>query len=322
MNEDGSAERELVDVSQVPSMEHLGDPSVLPNGTEVAFDGRWNQAYYEQNHWGSAPGMCGGNCEGIYELVNGAATRVTNAPFDCGAQPCESQEINPRVARDGSVAYVFQTYVSQIGPQRLDARRWAVRSAGTRQRRRQPEPLADSLRRDERRRQGGHRRRRPGGQSARAHPDRLRQLPGDHQRRQLRRGLDQRLRRDRLGRFPVVGKRRHGLQQRRRSERPMPAGRGHADRRPGLLARRDAHRRGPRRVQRGRDLTRMQQARTAERRPPSCSPSPPTGSSTACATSGRARSGSPPAPPATRSASTPCRPRAVRRAATWPRAPG
>src|ERR1700742_1142681 len=116
MNDDGSAKRQLVDATQLPSMEYLGDPSVQPNGTEVAFDGRWNQAYYEQNHWGPAPGMCGGNCEGIYELVNGVATRVTNAPFDCGAQPCESQEVNPRVARDGSVAYVFQTYVSEIGP--------------------------------------------------------------------------------------------------------------------------------------------------------------------------------------------------------------
>ncbi len=115
MNDDGSAKRELVDVSQVPDMEHLGDPSVQPNGTEVAFVGRWNQAYYEQNHWGPAPGMCGGNCEGIYELVNGAASRITNAPFDCGAQPCESQETDPRVARDGSVAYVFQTWVSQMG---------------------------------------------------------------------------------------------------------------------------------------------------------------------------------------------------------------
>ncbi len=116
MNDDGSAKRELVDSTQVPSMEYLGDPSVQPNGTEVAFDGRWNQAFYEQNHWGAAPGMCGGNCEGIYELVNGAVTRITNAPFDCGAQPCESQEINPRVARDGSVAYVYQANVSEMGP--------------------------------------------------------------------------------------------------------------------------------------------------------------------------------------------------------------
>ena len=67
MNDDGSAKRQLVDATQVPSMEYLGDPSVQPNGTEVAFDGRWNQAYYEQNHWGPAPGMCGGNCEGIVE---------------------------------------------------------------------------------------------------------------------------------------------------------------------------------------------------------------------------------------------------------------
>lgn len=115
MNDDGSAKRQLVDATQVSGMEYLGNPSVQPNGTEVAFDGRWNQAYYEQNHWGPAPGMCGGNCEGIYELVNGAVTRITNAPFDCGAQPCESQEVDPRVARDGSVAYVFQTYVSQMG---------------------------------------------------------------------------------------------------------------------------------------------------------------------------------------------------------------
>jgi hypothetical protein len=115
MNDDGSAKRQLVDATQVPGMEYLGNPSVQPNGTEVAFGGRWNQAFYEQNHWGSAPGMCGGNCEGIYELVNGAVTRISPAPFDCGAQPCESQEVDPRVARDGSVAYVFQTYVSEMG---------------------------------------------------------------------------------------------------------------------------------------------------------------------------------------------------------------
>ena len=115
MNEDGSAKRELVDASHLPGMEHLGDPSVQPNGTEVAFEGRWNQAFYEQNHWGPAPGMCGGNCEGIYELVNGNASRITNAPFDCGAQPCESQETDPRVARDGSVAYVFQSWNSELG---------------------------------------------------------------------------------------------------------------------------------------------------------------------------------------------------------------
>ncbi len=115
MNEDGSAKRELIDVGQVPSMEHLGDPSVQPNGTEVAFEGRWNQAFYEQNHWGPAPGMCGGNCEGIYELVDGDASRITNAPFDCGAQPCESQETDPRVTRDGSVAYVFQSWNSELG---------------------------------------------------------------------------------------------------------------------------------------------------------------------------------------------------------------
>lgn len=115
MNDDGSSKRQLVDATQVPDMEYLGNPSVQPNGTEVAFDGRWNRAFYEQNHWGPAPGMCGGNCEGIYELVNGAVTRITNAPFDCGAQPCESQEVDPRVARDGSVAYVFQTYVSEMG---------------------------------------------------------------------------------------------------------------------------------------------------------------------------------------------------------------
>jgi hypothetical protein len=101
-------------------MEFLGDPSVQPNGTEVAFDGRWNQAFYEQNHWGSAPGMCGGNCEGIYELVNGAVMRVTNAPFDCGAQPCESQETDATVSSDGTVAYELQSWVSQFNNNRWE----------------------------------------------------------------------------------------------------------------------------------------------------------------------------------------------------------
>src|SRR5205807_852088 len=55
MNDDGSAKRELVDATQVPGMEYLGDPSVQPNGTEVAFDGRWDRAYYEQNRFGPAP---------------------------------------------------------------------------------------------------------------------------------------------------------------------------------------------------------------------------------------------------------------------------
>jgi hypothetical protein len=120
MNDDGSAKRQLVDASQVPGMEYLGNPSVQPNGTEVAFLGRWDQAYNEQNKFGPAPGFCGGNCEGIYELSSGAATRITNAPFDCPSQPCESQEVDPRVGTDGSVAYVFNTYVSEANGNRWD----------------------------------------------------------------------------------------------------------------------------------------------------------------------------------------------------------
>ena len=192
MNDDGSARRELVDVSQVPSMEHLGDPSVQPNGTEVAFEGRWNQASYEQNHWGPAPGMCGGNCEGIYELINGNVSRITNAPFDCGAQPCESQETDPRVARDGSVAYVFQTWVSEMGgsgwmPIQGQSDLLARDGAGANQIR-----WPTVMRRDQRCGQGDHRRRRARRQSAHPEPDRLCQLPRDHQRRELRGGLDHR----------------------------------------------------------------------------------------------------------------------------------
>jgi len=39
--------------------------------------------------------------------------RISPAPFDCGAQPCASYEFDPRVASDGSVGYVFQTWVSE-----------------------------------------------------------------------------------------------------------------------------------------------------------------------------------------------------------------
>ncbi|MGH2929154.1 MAG: hypothetical protein ACRDL8_13200, partial [Solirubrobacteraceae bacterium] len=47
MHDDGSAKHKLVDVTQASSMEYLGDPSVQPGGTEVAFEGRWNQAFQE-----------------------------------------------------------------------------------------------------------------------------------------------------------------------------------------------------------------------------------------------------------------------------------
>jgi hypothetical protein len=115
MNDDGSGSRELVDATQVPGMEFLGDPSVQPNGNEVAFVARWNQASAEQNAFTPAsPGFCGGNCEGIYELRNGGVTRISPAPFACGGQPCESQEVDPRIGSDGRVAYTFKTYVSEL----------------------------------------------------------------------------------------------------------------------------------------------------------------------------------------------------------------
>ncbi len=114
MNDDGSGKHELVDATQVPGMEYLGDPDVQPNGNEVAFVGRWNQSSVEQNqYYGASPGFCGGNCEGYYELRGGSVSRISPAPFDCGAQPCASYEFDPRVASDGSVGYVFQTWVSE-----------------------------------------------------------------------------------------------------------------------------------------------------------------------------------------------------------------
>jgi hypothetical protein len=114
MNDDGSGKHELVDATQVPGMEYLGDPDVQPNGNEVAFTGRWNQSSVEQNkYFGASPGFCGGNCEGYYELRGGSVTRISPAPFDCGGQPCASYEFDPRVAADGSVGYVFQTWVSE-----------------------------------------------------------------------------------------------------------------------------------------------------------------------------------------------------------------
>jgi hypothetical protein len=114
MNDDGSGKHELVDASQVPGTEYLGDPDVQPGGNEVAFVGRWNQSSVEQNkYYGASPGFCGGNCEGYYELRGGGVTRISPAPFDCGGQPCASYEFDPRVASDGSVGYVFQTWVSE-----------------------------------------------------------------------------------------------------------------------------------------------------------------------------------------------------------------
>jgi hypothetical protein len=114
MNDDGSGKHQLVDATQVPGTEYIGDPSVQPNGNEVAFVGRWNQSSYEQNKYlGGAPGFCGGNCEGYYELTNGSVARISPAPFDCGAQPCASWEFDPSVASDGSVGYVYEEWVSE-----------------------------------------------------------------------------------------------------------------------------------------------------------------------------------------------------------------
>jgi hypothetical protein len=115
MNDDGTGMRQLVDAPQVSGMEYLGSPDIQPNGTEIAFVGRWNQASQEQNaFYPASPGFCGGNCEGIYELINGTVTRISPAPFACGGQPCESQETDPRVAADGRVAYAQKTYVSEL----------------------------------------------------------------------------------------------------------------------------------------------------------------------------------------------------------------
>jgi hypothetical protein len=114
MNDDGSGKHELVDATQVPGMEYIGNPDVQPNGNEVAFTGRWNQSSVEQNkYYGASPGFCGGNCEAYYELRGGSVARISPAPFDCGAQPCASYEFDPRVASDGSVGYVYQTWVSE-----------------------------------------------------------------------------------------------------------------------------------------------------------------------------------------------------------------
>lgn len=114
MNDDGSGKHELVDATQVPGMEYIGNPDVQPNGNEVAFTGRWDQSSVEQNKYAAAsPGFCGGNCEAYYELRNGSVARISPAPFDCGAQPCASYEFDPRVASDGSVGYVYQTWVSE-----------------------------------------------------------------------------------------------------------------------------------------------------------------------------------------------------------------
>lgn len=114
MNDDGSGKHELVDATQVPGMEYLGNPDVQPNGNEVAFTGRWDQSSVEQNKYAAGgPGFCGGNCEGYYELRGGSVSRISPVPFDCGAQPCASYEFDPRVASDGSVGYVYQTWVSE-----------------------------------------------------------------------------------------------------------------------------------------------------------------------------------------------------------------
>jgi hypothetical protein len=120
MNDDGSGRHELVDATQVPDVSYIGNPSVQPNGTEVAFQGVWSQAQTEMGAYG--PGFCGGNCEAVYELRGGSVTRITGAPFDCpGERACASYEFDPRVASDGSVPYVFQVWVSEPDPLCIEA---------------------------------------------------------------------------------------------------------------------------------------------------------------------------------------------------------
>ncbi|HEY1688967.1 MAG TPA: hypothetical protein VGF95_08905 [Solirubrobacteraceae bacterium] len=115
MNEDGSNQHELVDVTQVSEMMALFDPDVQPNGNEVAFVGEWSQAPAEEQQIGSSPGACGGECLGYYELSGGVSKRISPAPFHCPQAGCASEEIDPRVADDGSVAFVSQAYVTVTG---------------------------------------------------------------------------------------------------------------------------------------------------------------------------------------------------------------
>jgi hypothetical protein len=103
MNDNGSTPHLLVSASDAPPTYLLQNPTVLPNGSTVAFAGTTNE--YQNN--GGISGDCGENCTGIYTLSNGAVTRNSGAP-----EPVDnfgSSEFSPTLTADGRVIFDFIT---------------------------------------------------------------------------------------------------------------------------------------------------------------------------------------------------------------------
>jgi hypothetical protein len=113
MNDDGTGQRPLVTLGQVPGMGKVSQPHVDPSGTTVVFAAEWANASAEGGRWSPpAPFACGFNCTGIYKWSAGAVSRLSPGPSGCPLNPCASSESEPEIASDGQVVfeYVFVNY--------------------------------------------------------------------------------------------------------------------------------------------------------------------------------------------------------------------
>ncbi len=100
MNDDGTGAHQLLSSAQVPPNDRLGYPSLLPNGTTLAFEGITDE-YDAVNgfHFGDD----GANYGGIYTFSGGVASRVSDPPAPTVG--VGSEDTSPSLTADGRVVY-------------------------------------------------------------------------------------------------------------------------------------------------------------------------------------------------------------------------